>query len=124
MKMLQDNFYRITDRIECEGNWLLTIHLNASHPVYDGHFPEHAVVPGVCTLQMIKECAEQILSEKLFLGRISSCKFLLALHPVVNNELQLKLTLKEETENVVSLFAEGKSQGTEFIKLKAILNIV
>ncbi len=35
--------------------------LNADCEVYQGHFPGEPVCPGVCNIQMIKECAEMLL---------------------------------------------------------------
>ena len=35
--------------------------LNADCEVYQGHFPGEPISPGVCNIQMIKECAELLL---------------------------------------------------------------
>ena len=35
--------------------------LNADCEVYQGHFPGEPVCPGVCNIQMIKECTEMLL---------------------------------------------------------------
>ena len=59
--MLLENFYKIIHRKEREdGKREIEIELNPGHALYQGHFPGQPVVPGVCTLQMIKESAEQI----------------------------------------------------------------
>ena len=55
--MLLDNFYTILSSESSDSTiWTIQIKLNPGHPVYQGHFPEHPVVPGVCLLQLIKEC--------------------------------------------------------------------
>lgn len=54
--MLLENFYKIIHRKEREdGKREIEIELNPGHALYQGHFPGQPVVPGVCTLQMIKE---------------------------------------------------------------------
>ena len=59
--MLLENFYKIIHRKEREdGKREIEIELNPGHALYQGHFPGQPVVPGVCTLQMIKESAEQM----------------------------------------------------------------
>ena len=61
--MLLENFYKIIHIKEREdGKQAIEIELNPGHMLYQGHFPGQPVVPGVCTLQMIKESAEQIVS--------------------------------------------------------------
>lgn len=64
--MLLDNFYTILSSESSDSTtWTIQIELNPAHTVYQGHFPEHPVVPGVCLLQLIKECAENIRQQKL-----------------------------------------------------------
>ena len=71
--MLLENFYKIIHRKEREdGKQAIEIELNPGHVLYQGHFPGQPVVPGVCTLQMIKESAEQIVSRPLQYVQIAS----------------------------------------------------
>lgn len=71
--MLLENFYKIIHRKEREdGKREIEIELNPGHALYQGHFPGQPVVPGVCTLQMIKESAEQIVSQPLQYVQIAS----------------------------------------------------
>jgi 3-hydroxyacyl-[acyl-carrier-protein] dehydratase len=57
--MLLDNFYTILSSESSDSTtWTIQIELNPDHTVYQGHFPEHPVVPGVCLLQLIKEWAQ------------------------------------------------------------------
>ena len=53
--MLLENFYKIIHIKEREdGKQAIEIELNPGHVLYQGHFPGQPVVPGVCTLQIIK----------------------------------------------------------------------
>jgi len=64
--MLLDNFYTILSSESSDSTiWTIQVKLNPGHPVYQGHFPGHPVVPGVCLLQLIKECVEDIRQQKL-----------------------------------------------------------
>ena len=121
--MLLNNFYKITDIIKEENSSIFKVELNPSHSIYKGHFEEQPIVPGVCTLQIIKECAEKVANKELFYSYISSCKFLSLIDPQINKLLEINITLKEIDENQISLLAEGKYQHTEtiFIKVKATL---
>ncbi|MCS2585674.1 3-hydroxylacyl-ACP dehydratase [Bacteroides sp. BFG-551] len=81
--------------------------MNPGHPVYQGHFPEHPVVPGVCLLQLIKECVEDIRQQKLQIAQVSSCKFLSAINPIETPYISVALTFKETEEGTLQLQAEG-----------------
>lgn len=138
--MLLDNFYTLlTSKSPDSVIWTIQVELNPEHTIYQGHFPEHPVVPGVCLLQLIKECAEGIRRQQLQYTQVSSCKFLSVVNPVDTPYLSVTLTLKDMEEGKLQLQAEGtvKAEGsvttggiteTEetaenecFIKLKAIL---
>lgn len=120
--MLLENFYKIIHRKEREdGKREIEIELNPGHALYQGHFPGQPVVPGVCTLQMIKESAEQIVNRPLQYVQIASSKFLSAINPLETPLLQLFIRLEETEEHLFKLQAEGICNGKEFIKLKATL---
>ncbi len=126
--MLLDNFYTLLSSESPDSiTWTIQVELNPEHAIYQGHFPEHPVVPGVCLLQLIKECAEGILQKQLQYTQVSSCKFLSVVNPVNTPCLSVTLTLKEIEEGKLQLQAEGtiKVEGAVeskcFIKLKAVL---
>lgn len=138
--MLLDNFYTLLSSESPDSiTWTIRVKLNPEHAIYQGHFPEHPVVPGVCLLQLIKECTEGIRRQQLQYTQVSSCKFLSVVNPVKTPCLAVTLTLKEMEEGKLQLQAEGtvKAEGavtTEgtaeaeetaenecFIKLKAVL---
>ena len=57
--MLLDNFYTILSSEQPdETSGTVLLELNPDHAIYQGHFPAHPVVPGVCLLQLIKESVE------------------------------------------------------------------
>ena len=120
--MLLEIFYKIIHRKEREdGKQEIEIELTPGHVLYQGHFPGQPVVPGVCTLQMIKESAEQIANRPLQYVQITSSKFLSAINPMETPLLQLFIRLEETEEHLFKLQAEGICKEKEFIKLKAIL---
>ena len=138
--MLLDNFYTLLSSESPNSiTWTIRVKLNPEHAIYQGHFPEHPVVPGVCLLQLIKECAEDIRRHKLQYTQVSSCKFLSVVNPVNTPCLSVTLTLKDTEEGKLQLQAEvnvkaegavtteGTTEEKEtaenecFIKLKAVL---
>ena len=72
--MLLDNFYTILSSEQPdETSGTVLLELNPDHAIYQGHFPAHPVVPGVCLLQLIKESVENIRHQKMQYTQISSC---------------------------------------------------
>ena len=95
--------------------------LNPQHAIYNGHFPQQPVVPGVCMLQIIKECIEKIQQAPLQYKQIASCKFLSVINPNETPELKLSLTIKKNETDTFQILAEGASSKDICIKLKAQL---
>ncbi|MBP5456316.1 MAG: hypothetical protein J6Y37_07430 [Paludibacteraceae bacterium] len=118
--MLKDKFFSIKERTQDEGTYKFAILLNKDHQVYEGHFPAMPVVPGVCTLQMTKECAEEVIGEKLRYTEISNCKFSAMIVPTQTQEVEVALTIQPEAEMFV-VKATVKTQEANFLTLKATL---
>ncbi|MGN1240221.1 MAG: hypothetical protein ACI4TV_05040 [Paludibacteraceae bacterium] len=55
------NYYHILSSDITSDEGMFRVALNADCEVYQGHFPGEPVCPGVCNIQMIKECAEIVL---------------------------------------------------------------
>jgi len=121
--MLLNSFYKILDIKQENEDWIFRIELNPEHKIFEGHFPEQPIVPGVCSLQIIKECAENILGKDIRINYISSCKYLTAINPKESRELEIRISLKDTESENISLSATGKSNEHDFIKLKATLSI-
>lgn len=122
MTELLPNFYTLLhSENHLDTDWQVQVVLNPQHPVYNGHFTQQSVVPGVCLMQIIKECTENICHTTLQYKQVASCKFLQAIDPNETPELQFSLTIKENGDDSFQLLAEGTSERGTFIKLKAQL---
>lgn len=65
--MLLDNFYTILSSESSDSTtWTIQIELNPDHTVYQGHFPEHPVVPGFVYCNLSRNV------QKIFVSK--SCK--------------------------------------------------
>lgn len=112
--MLTD-FYTIEAITGQGGEYVCSTRLNPGHPVYEGHFPSMPVVPGVCMLRMIKECASVALGNPIRFQAVTNCKFLSVVNPLEQKSLVLMLSVKDSTKLLVTAVA-GE---TTVLKLKA-----
>lgn len=87
--MLMNDFYTVQDLQSDEGSLQCRVIYNASHAIFEGHFPGQPVVPGVCTIQMVKELLEQQLDKKLLLRSTGQVKFLQLILPDVQPEVTI-----------------------------------
>lgn len=95
MSLLKD-FYQTTHE-ESTGDHSLgaTLELNASHPIFGGHFPGQPIVPGVCMVQMVKEALEKRLGRPARLTASRNIKFLHVINPLQHGTVALHLDFRE-----------------------------
>lgn len=93
MKLL-NNFYTIESiELTDQGRLECIVRLLEYHDIYRGHFPSVAVVPGVCTLTIVKECAGLALGHDIRFSTIRKCKFMSLLTPEKNLGLKLSFQI-------------------------------
>ena len=61
---LKDHYYKVLTRRVSDGCSVFRIVLLPDCEVYRGHFPGHPVCPGAFNIQMMKECAMEVLKAK------------------------------------------------------------
>jgi len=102
--MLVNDFFTIS-KLEKDGFEIKAeLVINANHKIFEGHFPGHPVVPGVCMMQMVKEIIEKVIGEKTNLVRAGEMKFLAIIDPKENNMIRatLKYNIEENGNMAVS----------------------
>jgi 3-hydroxyacyl-[acyl-carrier-protein] dehydratase len=103
--MLLHEFFHIHDLEAVEGKVKASLHINPSHPIFEGHFPGQPVVPGVTMMLMVRSLLETQL-QPLRLVRADNVKFLSLINPqeisyVSTPEGQWKVTARLFNEPIV-----------------------
>jgi 3-hydroxyacyl-[acyl-carrier-protein] dehydratase len=123
-RMLNKDFYKIQTINQVDDNTIhVSILLNKNHDIFNGHFPNNPITPGVCMIQAIKEIAQTQVNSLLFIHKISNVKFTALINPNVNPDLILELSLINENNTIkvknITKFTDGtialKCNGT-FVK--------
>ena len=113
--MLRNDFYTILSKNTIsENSFSATISINEKHDIFNGHFPQNPVVPGVCMLQMVKDLLEDELQKTVHLKSIGNVKFTAVVNPTQNPTLDIKITY----ENI-----EGKSYKINSIHRLLTMNL-
>lgn len=93
--MLRDTFYTMNSRAEMTDSRIMaSISFIRESPIFNGHFPQHPVVPGVCMFAIIKELLEAQKGSSLHLVECRNMKFLNMIDPdqtpTVNVEVEIQ----------------------------------
>ena len=118
--MLLNDFYTVAQQEHEPGTVKATLHLNAAHRIFEGHFPGHPVVPGVCMLQMVREVMELNTGSKLMVADAGVMKFLSIINPVENNVIDMRVTYTD-TPEALSISATLFSGTVIYFKLTSTL---
>ncbi len=121
--MLLEGLYEIREFEYMEPNIRATIKLNKEHRIFEGHFPGHPVLPGVCVIQIIKELTEKSLEKKLMLSVASNVKFMSVINPEKNDVVQFEIQLAQD-EGDVKIKNTVRFEETLALKLNATFKIV
>lgn len=115
--MFVNSLYFITNTEVTPENIVSEIKINTDHAVFEGHFPNAPVTPGVVQLQIVKEILEAHLKRKLAMKTMRTCKFLEILNPRENANLRIHIKYKQS--DVLDVIASGEDNGKVFFKMQA-----
>jgi len=94
------------------------IRIIRGHPLFDGHFPGNPLLPGVCTVQIIKELLEEALQQPLRMTKASNIKYLGFINPDHHPVLQFKMIIKHGETGMVGVNASVLFEGNVLCSFK------
>jgi 3-hydroxyacyl-[acyl-carrier-protein] dehydratase len=116
--MLLNDFFTITGIESVDDKNIVSIDLNKSHTIYEGHFPGNPVVPGVCQTQMIKEALESIIGSKLRMTTANEIKYLAVINPEVDSHLVIEMKIKTQDEGIIAVNSTINAGEKQFLKFR------
>ena len=120
MQALND-FFTVSDPVYREGILTCRITFNSSHEIFKGHFPQQSVVPGVCTMHIVKALLEAASGKKLLLTEAPVVKFLQLMLPDSMPEVTIVWSYEE---GMISSTANFKIANTAVFKMNATFSQV
>lgn len=118
--MLIKDYYIIKGSTQIDDTTVFHIHLNEECTVYQGHFPGNPISPGVCNIQMIKECTESLFKKEFRLSNLQLCRLTTLITPQTHPDLEIFIQLIE-SDGIYKLKAFIKKEEELCMELKAEL---
>jgi 3-hydroxyacyl-[acyl-carrier-protein] dehydratase len=111
--MLLNNLYT-TETFEVSGSKDLVtarIIIQKDHPIFEGHFPGNPILPGVCTVQIIRELLEKAVDRKLILTKADQIKYLGFIDPLSTPEVLFEIQITRSEHDTISCNAKVSANG-------------
>ena len=121
--MLITNLYTVKSTELIDNTLTSVITINPNHNIFEGHFPENPVLPGVVQLQIIKELLEEEFKKPLMLTMGSNIKYTSIIVPKQDEEIQVSIgiTFIDDTIKVNTVI---KNTDTVFLKFKGTYKFI
>ena len=121
MKFL-NNLYHIVSKDVVDASIRYNIHLDASHFIYQAHFPDEPITPGVCIIQIAKELLEEHLGIGLEIQKVKNVKFLNVISPLAtpNVTYVFEKIMPDDAEKTYKVMTQVSSGETSLAKLSFI----
>ena len=95
-----NSFYTTSSFTAADGQLSCKLQYNAGHEIFSGHVPGNPIVPGVCTMAIVKELLEKAIGRSLMLREAKAVKFLGLINPFMTPILSI--SWKEENDEIVA----------------------
>jgi len=80
--ILYDNFYTVKSQQVTEATAQFRIELNGGNFVYQAHFPNNPITPGVCLIQMGVELFNLLKGKSFGIKTLKNVKFISPINPL------------------------------------------
>ena len=125
---MENNYYRVlSESVQASPSGEVTgafrVALLPDCDVYRGHFPGRPVCPGVCQVEMARQCAGRLAGQSLLIRRVASCRFLTVATPDACPCLDMDISLQPVGEGVWTVRARLYDDSHTYMELKGELGV-
>jgi 3-hydroxyacyl-[acyl-carrier-protein] dehydratase len=100
---------------------LAEISINPKHPVFDGHFPNQPVTPGVILLEIARSILSKHTGKSAMLISAKEIKYMSPIIPAKDTLINLKIDF-ERIDNNIKASCVFSSEEKVFTKLKGVFS--
>lgn len=101
--MTTENFnqlIQLKQKSNGDSEFTFDVTINPEHAIFEGHFPERAILPGVTMVEIFRRATELAASKKLRMESSKSLKFLKMIEPNQTTQLTLSLSLNIDEDGI------------------------
>jgi len=117
--LFQNNFYTVKSEDLSESTANFNIELNGDHKIFEGHFPDNPITPGVVQMEIVKELMSKVTNSSLNLVTMGNCKFLAILNPIETKEVLVAINYSLTEENLYKVSAQIRTSDVIYLKISA-----
>ncbi len=116
---LENRYYRVLG-IDRQGDTsaVCRVELLPDCDVYRGHFPGEPVCPGVCNMQMIKECTETVVGKSLHQSSVSQCRLTSLMTPAQCSTLDVRIDILSSSDDAYTVKASISDSNDTYMEYK------
>jgi len=118
--ILKDHFFTIKYENISGEKAVFRVKLNTDHFIYQAHFPNNPITPGVCLIQIVMELFGYIKSKSFRMKTLKNVKFTAPINPFEYNEIDILLEFMEQ-ENHWHIKTIIQEKETVFAKISMIM---
>ena len=100
--MIDETFYKVVDKQSAEPlHCRYTVIFNVNHDIFKAHFPGNPIVPGVCSLEIVRQlvaCMLEIETEARIIS-VKNMKFVSLMTPSVDKRFVFDIALSQKTDS-------------------------
>ena len=120
--MLKDNFFSTIERTDINNSEVdFIVHLHSEHIIYQAHFPNNPITPGVCIIQIVKELFSFLKQFDCTIKKIKNVKFTHPINPTIHNPIHFRIKWEEENTGLFHLKVSAYAENIVFSKMNIIL---
>lgn len=119
---LENSYYRVEDSRPVEGGAVFRVALLPDSEVYQGHFPGRPVCPGVCHIEVVRQCAERLTQRRLRIRRIVLARFPAPAAPADCPQVEVCVRVSPSGEGF-SVNATLQAGGKTFLEFKGEMSV-
>lgn len=115
--MFQNDFYTIVKQTNTDGGVLVEVKFNPDHKIYQAHFPQNPVTPGVMLIEIVKELLMEFYHTPLTLLAAKNVKFLHVVNPVEYPVVDYKILTCFDADGTIKANVSVEKDEVVFAKI-------
>jgi 3-hydroxyacyl-[acyl-carrier-protein] dehydratase len=119
---IQNQQVAVTDDATGRRNIKFDVNIDASHCLFEGHFPGNPVVPGVVQIEMIRELFSRTLGMEMMLVKADTVKYLRMISPALTPQFSIGLEFFRKETDIWEVASTITSDSEVFLKFKGKFN--